>query len=205
MTATLEQAYPGVSFRWRSRNWWARLTRVPPECIHLEHDVSWMATYSPDTLYLQGQATKQRWPARPEVSLCRDCLASQLQSELARYRGRVTAFEPHAAELSQYFFVGTEDFAAAGLRPEVAEAIAARVRQPLDACEECGAAALWLWIPREQAESLDDIDSIATARGVQLCAAHGARRLCETFAAIDEANLMYVNIPYGEAGAYVWF
>lgn len=205
MTATLKQAYPGISFRWRSRNWWARLTRVPPECIHLEHDFSWMATYSPDTLYLQGQATKQRQPARPEVSLCRNCLVGQLQNELARYPGRVIAFEPDAAELSQYFFVGRKDFAAAGLRPEVAEAIAARAAQPLDACDECGAAALWLWIPRAQVESLDEIGSIATAQGVQLCAAHGARRLCGTFATIDEANLMYVNIPYGDAGAYVWF
>jgi len=33
----LEQAYPDIKFRWRSRNWWARLTRVPPECEHLEH------------------------------------------------------------------------------------------------------------------------------------------------------------------------
>jgi hypothetical protein len=205
MTATLEQAYPGISFRWRSRNWWARLTRVPPECIHLEHDFSWMATYSPDTLYLQGKLTKQRRPARPEVSLCRDCLVGELHRELARYPGQVIAFEPDAAVLSQYFFVDRQDFAAAGLRPEVAEAIAGRVEQPLDACDACGAAALWLWIPRAQVDSLDDIGSIASARGAQLCPAHGARRLCDTFATIDEANLMYVNIPYGDAGAYVWF
>jgi hypothetical protein len=205
MTATLEQAYPGISFRWRSRNWWARLTRIPPECIHLEHDFSWMATYSPDTLYLQGKATKQRQPARPEVSLCRNCLVGELQSELAKYPGRVIAFEPDADELSQYFFVGNQDFAAAGLRPEVDEAIAARLRQRLEACDECGAAGRWLWIPREQVHSLDDIGSIATARGAHLCATHGARHLCNAFATIHEANLMYVNIPYGDAGAYVWF
>ena len=205
MTATLEQAYPGISFRWRSRNWWARLTRIPPECIHLEHDFSWMATYSPDTLYLQGKATKQRQPARPEVSLCRTCLAGELRDELTKYRGRVIAFEPDAAELSQYFFVGKQDFAAAGLQPEVAEAITARLRQPLETCDECSAVARWLWIPREQVHSLDDIGSIRAARGAHLCAAHGARRLCDTFAGIDEANLMYVNIPYGDDGAYVWF
>jgi hypothetical protein len=204
MAATLERAYPGISFRWRSRNWWARLTRIPPECIHLEHDFSWMATYSPDTLYLQGKATKQRQPARPEVSLCRKCLVGELQSELAKYPGHVVAFEPDASELSQYFFVGQDEFDPAGLRPEVAEAIAARLRQPLDGCDECGAAARWLWVPREQVHSLDDIGSIASAPGQRLCATHGARRLCDAFAAIDEANLMYVNIPYGEAGAYVW-
>lgn len=204
-TATLEQAYPDIAFRWRSRNWWARLTRVPPECIHLEHNFAWMATYSPDTLYLQGKARKQRQPARPEVSLCRNCLVSELRTDLAKYAGRLIAFEPDAAVLSQYFFVGEQDFAAAGLQPEVAEAIAARLRQPLEACDECGAAALWQWIPRAQADSLDDIGSIATARGAHLCAMHGARRLCEALATIEEANLMYVNIPYGDAGAYVWF
>jgi hypothetical protein len=204
-TATLEQAYPGISFRWRSRNWWARLMRVPPECVHLEHEFSWMATYSPDTLYLQGKATKQRQPARPEVSLCRNCLVHELQSELASYRGRVIAFEPDSAELSQYFFVGKPDFAAAGLRPEVGEAIASRLRESLGECEECRAPARWLWVSRAQVDSLDDIGSIVSAQGLRLCAMHGARRLCDTFAAISEANLMYVNVPYGEAGAYVWF
>jgi hypothetical protein len=203
-TATLEQAYPNISFRWRSRNWWARLTRVPPECIHLEQDFSWMATYSPDTLYLQGKATKQRQPARPEVSLCRGCLLAELETELARYRGGVIAFEPDAGAVSQYFFVGEPDFAAAGLLPEVAEAIAARLKQPIENCGECGEAALWLWIPRDQVESLDDIGSIATAKGQRLCSTHGARRLCEMFKAMSEANLMYVNVPYGNSGAYLW-
>src|SRR2546427_3762013 len=41
----LEQAYPKIRFRWRSRNWWARLTRTPPECEHLENDGAWMATF----------------------------------------------------------------------------------------------------------------------------------------------------------------
>src|SRR3954462_13037525 len=93
-TATLEEAYPDLAFRWRSRNWWARLTRVPPECVHLEHDFAWMATYIPDTLFLQGKSSAVRQPARPEVSLCRACLVSEFQNELPRYRGRVIAFEP---------------------------------------------------------------------------------------------------------------
>ena len=90
----LEQAYPDIKFRWRSRNWWARLTRVPPECEHLEHGGPWMATFLPDTLYVRGKALEHRRPARPEVSLCRVCLLSQLERELSEHRGRVIAFEP---------------------------------------------------------------------------------------------------------------
>jgi hypothetical protein len=202
--ATLEQAYPGIPFRWRSRNWWARLTRVPPECVHLEHEFSWMATYVPDTVYLQGRASVQRRPARPEVSLCRACLLSELESELARYRGRVLAFEPDGGAFSQYFFVGTPDFSAAGLRPEVAEAIERRLAQPAGTCQGCNDAARWLWIPRVQVESLDHASDIVTAKGQELCPAHGAQQLCESFASVSEANLLYVNVPYGEAGAYLW-
>lgn len=202
--ATLEQAYPGISFRWRSRNWWARLTRVPPECVHLDQEFSWMATYSPDTLYLQGRAAAQRRPVRPEVSLCRGCLLGELESELARHRGRVLAFEPDGQLFSQYFFVGAPDFAAAGLKPEVAEAIDARLRQPLGRCQGCDEQALWLWIPRVQVESLDDVAGIATVKGQPLCPRHGAMQLCEAFTAVSEANLMYVNAPYGETGAYLW-
>jgi hypothetical protein len=202
--ATLEQAYPGIEFRWRSRNWWARLTRVPPECVHLEHEFSWMATYAPDTLYLQGKAAAQRQPSRPEVSLCRGCLLAELEGELARYRGRVLAFEPDGESFSQYFFVGAPHFADSGLKSEVAEAIAARLKQPLENCRECDAAANWLWIPRAQVENLDDIGSIATVKGQPLCPAHGAKQLCAAFSAVSEANLMYVNAPYGDAGTYLW-
>jgi hypothetical protein len=202
--ATLEQAYPGIAFRWRSRNWWARLTRVPPECVHLEQEAAWMATYLPDTLYLQGKASVQRQPARPEVSLCRACLAGELESELTRYRGRVLAFEPDGSAFSQYFFVGLPDFAAAGLRPEVAESIERRLKQPLGTCQGCDDPAHWLWIPRVQVESLDHVEDIMAAKGQALCPRHGAQQLCESFAAMSEANLLYVNAPYGDAGAYLW-
>jgi hypothetical protein len=202
--ARLEQAYPDIAFRWRSRNWWARLTRVPPECVHLEHEFSWMATYAPDTLYLQGKAAVQRQPARPEVSLCRTCLLGHLEKELSQYRGRVLAFEPDGNAFSQYFFVGKEDFAAAGLKSEVAEAITARLQQPQGTCQGCDDQALWLWIPRVQVETLDDAASIATVKGQALCPAHGAQQLCEAFADVSEANLLYVNAPYADAGAYLW-
>ena len=41
-------------------------------------------------------------------------------------------------------------------------------------------------------------------RGESLCARHGARKLCDAFAKLPDANLFYVNLPYGDAGAYLW-
>lgn len=201
---TLEAAYPRISFRWRSRNWWARLTRTAPECIHLEHDWAWAATFLPDTLYLRGKASLLRQPPRPEVSLCRACLASELERELAEYRGRVVAFEPDGESFSQYFFVGDEEFEAAGLIPEVAKAITRRLQQPAGECQSCGEPARWLWFSREQVPSLDEIGRIAMAQGEEYCAKHGGQKLCEAFSKVRDANLFYVNAPYGEAGAYVW-
>ena len=207
---TLERAYPGIAFRPRTRNWLARLMRVPPECVHLEHEVSWMAMFHPDTLYLRGRAAVQRRPARPMVSLCRACLLGKLQAELAVYPGRVVAFEPDGSEVSQYFFVGAPEFSAAGLKPETAASINRRLGQPMGDCECCLSAvagdqpAKWLWFSREYVASLDESHSIAMARGQSLCARHGADKLCEALARLSEANLFYVNVPYGDAGAYLW-
>ena len=200
----LEQAYPDIKFRWRSRNWWARLTRVPPECEHLEHGGPWMATFLPDTLYVRGKALEHRRPARPEVSLCRVCLLSQLERELCEHRGRVIAFEPDGEIFTQYFFVGVDEFTAAGLQPEVAAAIKRRLSLPAGNCEQCDRRARWLWISRDEVPSLDDFNRIAMTRGESLCARHGARKLCEAFAKLPDANLFYVNLPYGDAGAYLW-
>lgn len=201
---TLEQAYPGIVFRPRTRNWLARLMRVPPECVHLEDEVAWMAMFHPDTLYLRGKAAVRRRPARPMVSLCRACLLGKLEAELARYTGRVVAFEPDGSEVSQYFFVAAPEFEAAGLRPENASAIARRLGQPMGNCERCEGGATWLWFSREHVPSLDNTHSIAMTRGESLCARHGADRLCEALAKLSEANLFYVNVPYGDAGAYLW-
>jgi len=201
---TLEQAYPGIAFRRRTRNWWARLTRVPPECVHLETEPAWAATLVPDTLYLRGRAAPRRQALRPEVSLCRGCLLGVLAAELAAYAGRVVAFEPDAEKFSQYFFVAAPDFDAAGLRPEVAAAIGARLAGLGGACCECTRAAAWLWVPRQEVPSLDEVALIGAAPGRRLCATHGTAALCGAFEAYDEANLFYVNVPYGEAGAYVW-
>lgn len=200
----LELAYPRISFRWRSRNWWARLSRMPAECVHLEHGADWMATFVPDTLYLRGKASVRRQPPRPEVSLCRECLSSELELELTQYRGRVMAFQPDGEAFTQYFFVGATEFSDAGLQPEVAQAITRRLEQPAGDCQVCQRPANWLWFSKEQIPSLDEAGRIAMARGEEFCARHGAAKLCAAFAEVKDANLFYVNIPYGEAGAYVW-
>ena len=210
----LEQAYPAISFRWRTRNWWARLTRTAPECIHLENDVSWMATFIPDTLYLSGKAAALRKPARPEICVCRTCLLSALEAELSSYSGRVVAFEPDGDSFSQYFFVAQTDFAAGGLEPTTAAAISRRIEQDWGECERCaaagedpganGRAANWLWISRAEVNSLDEAGRIGMARGESLCAKHGAQKLCEALTGLSEANIFYLNVPYGDAGAYLW-
>lgn len=200
----LEQAYPALSFRPRSRSWWARFSGQPAECVHLEIEHGWMATLVPDTRYLQGKGSPVRQPVRPEVSLCRACLLEAIEPELAAYAGRVVAFEPDAEVFSQYFFVSSADFAAAGLREEVGAAVAARLKGFSGGCEKCPQPALWLWLPRAEVASLDEVEAIAQARGRRLCAAHGAAALCHSLLVIPEANLFYLNLPYEEAGAYVW-
>lgn len=202
----MEDAYPDIVFRAKTRNWWARLTRVPAECQHLETEFAWMATYAPDTIYLRGKGRARHEPARPEVSLCRACLLGQLEPELADYDGRVVAFEPDAENFSQYFFVAAEDFDAAGLQPEVRDAIAARLQNMSGRCEHAGCErnATWNWFSRADVGSLDDFGSIGHAAGRRFCARHGAKYFCAKLAEIPEANLFYVNAPYGDMGAYVW-
>jgi len=201
---SLEEAYPGICFRPRTRNWWARLTRVPPECVHLEVEQGWIATLVPDTLFLRGKAAPQRRPQRPEVSLCRVCCLAFLRQELVAFPGRVVAFEPDAERFSQYFFVEGRDFAAAGVEGPVAEALRQRLAGLGGTCQECSKRARWLWFSRQQVRSLDEFARIAQEPGQRLCAAHGAAALCRGLEAIAEANVFYLNVPYGEAGAYLW-
>lgn len=204
MRLSLEEAYPSLNFRPKSRNWWARLTRVPAECIHLETNPYWAATYIPDTLFLRGKARIVKKRPRPEVSLCRECLFSVFEDDLAGYQGRVVAFEPDGTQFTQFFFVAESDFDAAGLKPEVSAAISRRLRESSETCETCSAAATWLWFSREDVSSLDDTDRIDAARGRRLCALHGARTLCRALGACEDVNLFYVNAPYGDFGVYVW-
>ena len=163
-----------------------------------------MATFVPDTLYLRGKGSVRRRPPRPEVSLCLACLQQQLEKELTRFAGRVVAFEPDTAAFTQYFFVGTGEFSPAGLQPEVAAAIGRRLDQPMGQCGRCDRPASWLWLSREDVPSLDDVARIGVAPGEPLCATHGTQKLLASLAGTPEANLFYVNVPYGEAGAYVW-
>ena len=88
--------------------------RFGAECVHLDHDTTWIATVLPDTAYLRGKRAIRRDPARPEVSLCRDCLAETFTAEIAAYPGRVVAFEPDPEILTQYFFLAAPDFDRSG-------------------------------------------------------------------------------------------
>jgi hypothetical protein len=199
-----ETAYPEIELAPRSRNWWAKLKGTPAECIHLDSEQAWMATLLPDTLYLRGKRVKQRESVRPEVSLCRDCLLGVAAVELQEYGGRVVAFEPDPENFSQYFFVAARDFEAAGLEPEVAAAIEKRLAEIGQTCAECPKPATWLWLSREQVASLDEVEHIGAAPGEWFCPQHGAGMLCVAFKRIAEANVFYMNLPYGESGAYVW-
>lgn len=199
-----DEAYPGIEILPRSRNWWAWLKGTPPECIHLGEECGWIVTLLPDTLYLKGKRAQRSEIVRPEITLCRECLESAVATELESFDGRVVGFEPDAALFTQYFFVGQPDFESAGLRPEVAQAIAGRLKQDDAVCSECGLPAKWLWLSREQVPSLDEVRQIAAAPGEWFCAKHGARNLLVAFARIADANIFYMNLPYGEAGAYVW-
>ena len=199
-----EAAYPRLRFLPSSRNWWAWLKGSPAECIHLARESNWIATLLPDTLYLRGRRAVRREPLRPEVSLCRDCLMGTVHAELGAYAGRVVAFEPDPDIFTQYFFIAAPDFAAAGLAPEVATAIEQRLSQDGQVCARCGESANWLWFSREHVGGLDEVERIGGAPGEWFCPAHGAQNLCDAFEQIQEANLFYMNLPYGEAGAYVW-
>lgn len=198
------EAYPGLQILPRSRNWWARLKGTAPECIHLRENISWIAAVLPDTLYLRGKRANRREPVRPEVSVCFECLSDTFASELESFPGRVVAFEPDAAVFTQYFFVATADFEAAGLAPETSAAIAARLEQGGETCRECSREATWLWFSQEQIQSLDEVQLIGTAPGEFFCGKHGAQKLLSAFEKFAEANIFYMNLPYGDAGAYVW-
>jgi hypothetical protein len=197
-------AFPGIEFRPRTLNLLAWLVRALPECRHLETDHSWAAIIHPDLLYLRGQPVCVREMPRPEVSLCRLCARRFLEQELAQYGGRAVAFEPDAQVVTQYFFVAREDFQAAGLLPELSDALERRLARLNGECELCSRPARWLWFSRHEVQSLDDAGSVSAARGQQFCAEHGAETLCAALQKIEQVNLLYVNIPYREAGAYVW-
>jgi hypothetical protein len=198
-----EEAYPGISFWPRSRNWWARLKGMPAECVHRPAKTGWMATLLPDIIFFVGQSEARHEPLRPEILLCRECLMEVATSDLAAFRGRIVAFEPEPS-VTQYFFVGAADFAPAGMTAEVEEALAERLAQDAGSCAVCERAATWLWFPRAQVASLDDFQRIRDSAGERLCAAHGAQKLRKAFEKIEKAHLNFMNLPYGEAGAYVW-
>ena len=165
---TVQQAYPDLSFRWRTANWFSRLIRMPAECVHLETDSSWMATFLPDNLFLQGKGVKLREPRRPEISLCRECFAKVFEMEASLHAGRVVAFEPDPQSVTQFFFVAAPDFDAAGVEPALAQAIGARLSQGVEdskPCRDCERPATWLWFSRAAVPNLDATGQVSTATG----------------------------------------
>jgi hypothetical protein len=198
-----EEAYPRIQFSARSRGWYARLKGAAPRCIHLEESAEWMATLLPDVVFLNERSERRRAALRPEIAVCRECLLEIAMPELAAFDGRVVAFEP-GRSVAQYFFVALKEFDPAGMAPEVDAAISRRLEWTAETCAECSRQAKWLWISRAEVPSLDEPERIAEAKGELLCASHGAQKLREALERIKEARLMYVNLPYGESGAYVW-
>jgi hypothetical protein len=100
--------------------------------------------------------------------------------------------------------VATTDFEAAGLAPETSGAVTSRLEQSAGTCRECSNRGTWLWFSQEQIPSLDEVQLIATAPGEVFCGKHGARKLLSAFEKFADANIFYMNLPYGDAGAYVW-
>lgn len=198
-----EEAYPKIPFSSRSRSWYARLKGTAPECVHLETSTNWMATLLPDVVYLNGRTERRREALRPEISVCRECLLDTVMPEIAAFEGRAVVFEPSRV-FTQYFFVGQQEFEPAGMTPEVAAGIGNRLEWESETCTECSRQAKWRWISRAEVASLDEHERIAEANGELVCGVHGATKLRKAFERMDQANLMYVNLPYGEAGAYVW-
>jgi hypothetical protein len=201
----VETTYPGIHFLPHSRGWYWRLRGFPPECEHLQGDPKWMAALQPDVLYVRGKAAKRRDPARPEASLCRDCLLHVLSNEIATHEGKVVAFEPDPANFSQYFYVGAEDNDAAGVTPELAAVIEQRLDKLPARCHRCSASAAWLWFTREEIVSLEETEKIQAATGEALCPNHAAQQMRAMLERIAEANIFYINLPYGASGAYLWF
>ncbi len=205
MSQDFHQAYPGIPLNPRTCGIWARLTRRPAECVHLPSEPHWAATLVPDTVYLRGKPAHSRRPVRPEVSLCRSCLLGWLRSELASHSAQVIALQPDPESFSQYFFLAQPDFDAAGVMPAVAEALESRFDDFSRPCELCHSPSTWLCIGRDEVSSLDDWGSIRSAPGHPRCAAHGAAWFCDFLERIPEVNLLYLNLPYDGAGAYLWF
>lgn len=204
----IQQAYPGLSFRWRTANWVSRLIRMPAECVHLESHSPWMATFLPDNLFLRGKNVKLHEPRRPEVSLCRDCFTKVFEKEASAHTGRIVAFEPDPASVTQYFFVAAPDFEAAGVEPALSEVLGAQLAQSegrSKSCQECGRTATWLWFSRLRVASLDAVDQVREATPEHFCAVHGAGTVCRALTSMEHVNLFYVNAPYGEGGAFLWF
>ena len=125
----------------------------------------------------QGQVAAQS-RAAGSLRLLRLRLAVLLEPELAASPSGVVAFEPDGENFTQYFFLGRDDFAAAGLRSEVAAAILTRLEELQGACSDCGKPATWLWISRREVSNLDQTERIAASRPERFFARSTEPRNC---------------------------
>jgi hypothetical protein len=197
----IEQAYPTLQLR-STGSIWERFST--PKCVHAENDDSWIACISPDTFIKHGRLTKLSEAARPEVALCRSCLVALLSAELPRFEGRVVALEPHMEHMQQYMYTALSDMADGGFEPEIISVITRRLEDIRGKCESCDQHAKWLWLPSQDVIDQEDSEGIRNAKGILLCSRHGSLKLCSALEGIPKANMEYVNLPYGEAGFYIW-
>jgi hypothetical protein len=197
----VEQAYPTLLFR-RTGSIWERFST--PKCVHAENEDGWIACISPDTFIKHGRLTKLSETARPEVALCRSCLITLLNAELPRFQGRVVALEPHMEQMQQYVFTALSDMADGEFEPEIISAITRRLEDISGECDSCDQDAKWLWLSSRDVIDQQDLEGISNAKGVLLCSRHGSLTLRGALERIPKADMEYLNLPYSEAGFYIW-
>ena len=57
----------------------------------------------------------------------------------------------------------------------------------------------------EEIVSLEETEKIQAATGEALCPNHAAQQMRIMLERIAEANIFYINVPYGAIGAFLWF
>ncbi len=180
----------------------------PPNAFTWNMTRTGSATLLPDTLYLRGKRVVQS-----RASPARNRSVPHLLDEyLVRRTRRISAASsspssPTPRSCHAIFFRRAKRISQpAGLAPDVAAAIEKRLaRRIWRVCTMFDRWQLGFGCRETKWQASMKSNRSATRPGrASLCAAHGAAKLCEAFEDIPEANLFYMNLPYGEAGAYLW-